>query len=97
MSFLTSYGKSSQHVSRSSNVIKLTTLVRLNKGKELDDSSSAYHLADVESGLVYDTGHVQYAKGVHTVICSRKSVSVSHNNMSGIFVQNDTLVEVNHV
>ncbi|CEF79715.1 hypothetical protein SNK03_007548 [Fusarium graminearum] len=95
--FLSSYGKSSQRISRPSNAIKLTTLVRSTKDKEQDDSSSTHHLADVENGLHYDSSNVQYPKGVHTVICSRKSASVSNDNMSGIYVQNDTVVEVNHL
>jgi hypothetical protein len=92
-----SYGKSSQRISRPSYVIKLSTIISSKKDKEIDDSSSTHQLADLENGLTYDAIDVQYPRGVHTVICSRKSVTGRHDNLSGIFVQNDTVVEVDHM
>lgn len=92
-----SYGKSSQRISRPSNVIKLSTIICSKKDQEIDDSSSTHQLADLENGLTYDTTDVQHPRGVHTVICSRNSVINRHDNLSGIFVQNDTVVEVNHL
>lgn len=96
-SFLSSYGKSSQRISRPSNAIKLSTLVRTNKTKEDDETSSMHQLADLEHGLSRNSDEIRRPKGVHTVIFSRQSLSSQGNNMPGIYVRNDTVVEINQV
>ncbi|WZH47754.1 uncharacterized protein QYS62_008913 [Fusarium acuminatum] len=96
-SFLSSYGKSSQRISRPSNAIKLSTLVRTNKTKDDDETSSMHQLADLEHGLSRISDEIRRPKGVHTVIFSRQSLSSQENNMPGIYVRNDTVVEINQV
>jgi hypothetical protein len=96
-SFLSSYGKSSQRISRPSNAIKLTTLIRTNKNKESDDTSSTHQLADLEHGLSYNSVDIRRLEGVHTIISSQQSASGRDEEMSGIYVQNNTVVEINRV
>ncbi|KAJ4029935.1 hypothetical protein NW761_011695 [Fusarium oxysporum] len=96
-SFLSSYGKSSQPISRPSNAIKLTTLIRTNKDREADETSSTYQLADMENGLHYHSGDVQRTEGVHTMISSEQSGSSPEVDTAGIYVRNDTVVEIKQV
>ncbi|EMT62844.1 hypothetical protein NOF04DRAFT_9518 [Fusarium oxysporum II5] len=96
-SFLSSYGKSSQPISRPSNAIKLTTLIRTNKDREADETSSTHQLADMENGLHYHSGDVQRTEGVHTMISSEQSGSSPEVDTAGIYVRNDTVVEIKQV
>ncbi|KAI3577683.1 hypothetical protein IWW34DRAFT_697789 [Fusarium oxysporum f. sp. albedinis] len=96
-SFLSSYGKSSQPISRPSNAIKLTTLIRTNKDREADETSSTHQLADMENGLHYHSGDVQRTEGVHTMISSQQSGSSPEVDTAGIYVRNDTVVEIKQV
>ncbi|KAH7207821.1 uncharacterized protein BKA55DRAFT_657506 [Fusarium redolens] len=91
-SFLSSYGKSSQPISRPSNAIKLTTLIRTNKDREADETSSTHQLADLENGLHYHSGDVQRPEGVHTMILSEQSGSGPEDDAPGIYVRNDTVL-----
>ncbi|KAG9497334.1 hypothetical protein J7337_012129 [Fusarium musae] len=95
--FLSSYGKSSQPISRPSNAIKLTTLIRTNKDRDADETSSTHQLADVENGLHYHSGDSQRNEGVHTMISSEQSGSGPEFDTAGIHVRNDTVVEVKQV
>ncbi|KAF4452168.1 hypothetical protein F53441_4906 [Fusarium austroafricanum] len=94
--FLSSYGKSSQPISRPSN-IKLTTIVRTNKTRDEDETSSMRQLADLEHGFNYTPSDVERPEGVHTVISSHQAASSREDDMRGIYVQNDTVVEINQV
>jgi hypothetical protein len=96
-SFLSSYGKSSQRISRPSNAIKLSTIIRTNKTKDEDETSSMHQLADLEPGLSRNSDDIRRPDGVHTVIFSRQSVSSRGNNMPGIYVRNHTVVEIDQV
>ncbi|KAH7114538.1 hypothetical protein B0J13DRAFT_239587 [Dactylonectria estremocensis] len=100
--FLSSHG-SSQPISRPSNIIRLTTLSRTNKEAEADESSSTHQLADPEQGIPdghdFDLAPARSSGGVHTVISSREygSESSSRDGDHGIYVRNDTLVEVEEI
>lgn len=56
-----------------------------------------HQLADLEHGLSRNSDEIRRPKGVHTVIFSRQSLSSQENNMPGIYVRNDTVVEINQV
>ncbi|KAM5366846.1 hypothetical protein ACJZ2D_010298 [Fusarium nematophilum] len=100
--FLSSHG-SSQPISRPSNIIRLTTLNRTNKEAEADESSSTHQLADPEQGVRdghdFDLAPTRTSGGVHTVISSRDygSETSSRDGDRGIYVRNDTLVEVEEI
>ncbi|KAM0545006.1 hypothetical protein ACHAPJ_011516 [Fusarium lateritium] len=96
-SFLSSYGKSSQRISRPSNAIRLNTYLQTDKDTDADETSSTHQLAHIENGLNFDSADIRRPEGVHTMISSQQSDSGRDENMSGIFVQNDTIVEVNRV
>ncbi|RFN43412.1 hypothetical protein FIE12Z_12352 [Fusarium flagelliforme] len=96
-SFLSSYGKGSQRISRPSNAFKLSTLVRTNKDRQADETSSMHQLADLENGLNYHSRDVPNGEGVHTIISSEQSGSSRDNDTPGIYVRNDTVVEVKQV
>ncbi|KAF5025375.1 hypothetical protein F66182_2540 [Fusarium sp. NRRL 66182] len=76
--FLSSYGRSSQRPSRPSrpsNAIKLTTIIRTNKQKDSDETSSMHQLADPEHGICFDSVDIRRPEGVHTVISSHQSAT----------------------
>ncbi|QGI86065.1 hypothetical protein CEK25_012794 [Fusarium fujikuroi] len=84
-------------ISRPSNAIKLTTLIRTNKDREADETSSTHQLADVENGLHYHSGDGSRSEGVHTMISSEQSGSGPEFDTAGIHVRNDTVVEIKQV
>ncbi|KAF4965420.1 hypothetical protein FSARC_6771 [Fusarium sarcochroum] len=96
-SFLSSYGKSSQRISRPSNAIRLNTYLQTSKDTDADETSSTHQLADLEDGLNYNSVDIRRPEGVHTTISSQQSNSGRDDDMSGIFVQNDTIVEISQV
>ncbi|KAL2672634.1 hypothetical protein Neosp_013347 [[Neocosmospora] mangrovei] len=98
-SFLSSTG-SSHPISRSTHAIRLTTLNRTNKEKEIDESSSTHNLADPEQGLAgtseFET--IDNKEGIQTVITSQMQssrLSRDHGD-AGIYVRSDMVVVEEH-
>lgn len=106
-----SYGKSSYHISgrglplsgnshpadRSRTSNKGISIVRSRKtNPDADDSSSTYQLADMSHGTSSDFINKQTQDGVRTVILSHGPDSESGKREPGIFVSNDTVVEIEY-
>jgi len=51
----------------------------------------------MENGLHYHSGDVQRTEGVHTMISSEQSGSSPEVDTAGIYVRNDTVVEIKQV
>ncbi|KAF5002450.1 hypothetical protein FDECE_10636 [Fusarium decemcellulare] len=95
-SFLSSTG-SSHPISRTTHGIRLTTITRTNKEKEVDESSSTHQLADPEQGLPdFETVVIDGKDGIQTTISSHlpPSRESREHGMTGIYVRNDMVVEV---
>ncbi|KAJ4312731.1 hypothetical protein N0V84_009793 [Fusarium piperis] len=98
-SFLSSTG-SSHPISRSTHAIRLTTLNRTNKEKEIDESSSTHNLADPEHGLggTSEFETIDNKDGIQTVITSQTQasrLSRDHGD-AGIYVRSDMVVVEEH-
>lgn len=94
--FLSSAG-SSHPISRTTNAIRLTTINRTNKEREADDdNSSTQELADPERGIHANFEIIDNKEGPRTYISSRNTESLHsrEQDMSGIYVRNDVVQEV---
>ncbi|KAM5381811.1 hypothetical protein ACJZ2D_002801 [Fusarium nematophilum] len=95
-SFLSS-ANSSHPISRTTHGIRLTTIMRTNKEKEADESSSTHQLADSEQGTSdFESMAVEGKEGIQTVISSRPRGSrpSDDHGVAGIYVRNDMVVRV---
>ncbi|KAJ3542364.1 hypothetical protein NM208_g3259 [Fusarium decemcellulare] len=99
---LSSYAKNSYpitgsdyHVSRSRANVKVPTFARSTQVNDDDGSSSTHQLADLSHGKSFDFIDQHDLDGVHTVVSSEPPIHRSNERQTpGIFISNDTIVEV---
>ncbi|KAF4974834.1 hypothetical protein FZEAL_8295 [Fusarium zealandicum] len=99
--FLNSYGSSHptgiSGVSRNTNAMRLTALIRTHREKEIDESSSTHQLADPEQGTPNPAEYevIEGKDGVQTVVFSPRDDRLPREDgKNGIYVRNDVKVEV---